>query len=52
MTGKKTKDYRTGKLLMPKEQTHMWDAYNHGEYYLINNGIKKLSIEDLRKAVE
>lgn len=45
MTGKKTSG-------MAKAKTHVWDAYNHGEYYLRKNNIKKLSIEDLRRAVE
>jgi len=37
MTGVSTK----GK---PKIQTHVLDAYNHGEYYLIKNGIKQIRI--------
>jgi hypothetical protein len=45
-TGKRTKDYATGRLLMPKEQTHVWDAYNHGEYYLIKNNIKKIDLSE------
>jgi len=45
MTGKTT-------MGMAKMRTHMWDAYNHGEYYLITKKIKKLSVADLRKAVE
>jgi hypothetical protein len=45
MTGKRTAG-------MAKLRTHMWDAYNHGEYYLITNKIKHQSIEELRKAVE
>lgn len=44
MTGKSTKN-------MAKIRTHMWDAYNHGEFYLITKGIKKLSIEELRKQI-
>lgn len=52
MTGKHTKDYSTGRLLMPKEQTHMWDAYNHGEYYLITKKIKKQSVEELRNSIK
>lgn len=52
MTGKRTKDYKTGKLLMPKMQTHMWDAYNHGEYYLITKKIKTVSVEELRKSIQ
>ena len=46
MTGKRTKNYETGRLLMPKEQTHMWDAFNHGEYYLIKNNIKKIDLSE------
>jgi hypothetical protein len=52
MTGKHTKDYKTGRLLMAKEMTHMWDAYNHGEYYLITKKIKKQSIDELRRSIQ
>lgn len=52
MTGRHTKDYDTGKLLMPKEQTHMWDAFNHGEYWLLTHNIKQQSIEDLRRSIQ
>lgn len=33
------------------EQTHVLDAFNHGEYYLIGQGIKKLTPEELRKSI-
>lgn len=36
---------------LPHEETHVLDAYNHGEYYLINQGIKKLSVEELRRSI-
>lgn len=36
---------------LPHDQTHVLDAYNHGEYYLIGQGIKKLSPEELRKSI-
>lgn len=29
---------------MAHNKTHMWDAYNHGEYYLIYNRIKSLKV--------
>jgi hypothetical protein len=51
MTGQRTKDPITKKLLMPKEHTHVVDAFNHGEYYLIKSGIRKLDIEDLRQGL-
>lgn len=28
----------------PKAQTHVLDAYNHGEYYLIKNKVKEIRI--------
>lgn len=36
----------TGKFTdkMAHSKTHMWDAYNHGEYYLIYNRIKSLKV--------
>lgn len=40
LTGMRTKDPKTGKKI-PKAQTHVIDAYNHGEYYLRKNGIKE-----------
>lgn len=36
-TGKSTKG-------MAHDKTHVWDAYNHGEYYLIKNRIKTLKV--------
>lgn len=36
-TGKSTKG-------MAHSKTHMWDAYNHGEYHLIYNRIKPLKV--------
>jgi hypothetical protein len=36
---------------LPHDQTHVLDAFNHGEYYLIGQGIKKLSVEELRRSV-
>lgn len=36
---------------MAKLRTHMWDAYNHGNYYLIKNNIKKITVDELRKSI-
>lgn len=36
-TGRSTKG-------MSHDKTHVWDAYNHGEYYLISNRIKPLKV--------
>lgn len=36
---------------MSKIRTHMWDAYNHGNYYLIKNKIKTVSVDELRKSI-
>lgn len=36
---------------MAKIRTHMWDAYNHGNYYLIQSGVKKITPEELRKSI-
>ena len=36
---------------MAKIRTHMWDAYNHGNYYLIKQGIKKITPDELRKSL-
>ena len=36
---------------MAKIRTHMWDAYNHGNYYMIRNKIKKITVEELRKSI-
>ena len=44
MDGKSTKG-------MAKIRTHMWDAYNHGNYYLIKNNIRKITPDDLRKSL-
>jgi len=44
LTGQSTKG-------MPHSQTHVIDAFNHGEYFLIKNGIKKLTVEELRKSI-
>lgn len=38
LTGVRTVDENGKKL--PKPQTHVIDAYNHGEYYLIGKGIR------------
>lgn len=45
MTGKHTSS-------MAKIKTHMWDAYNHGEYYLLTKKIKTISPEELRKSIQ
>lgn len=42
-TGQFTKNPRTGKPI-PKIQTHVLDAFNHGEYYLIINKIKEIDL--------
>lgn len=39
LTGVRTVDENGKKL--PKDQTHVIDAYNHGEYYLIGQGIRR-----------
>lgn len=44
LTGKFTKDPKTGRTTMPKIQTHVIDAINHGEYYLIQNKIKEMTL--------
>ncbi len=36
---------------MAKIRTHMWDAYNHGNYYLVTKGIIKITPDDLRKSL-
>ena len=45
LTGVRTIDEHGKKL--PKEQTHVIDAYNHGEYYLIGQGIRHVGIPKL-----
>lgn len=45
LTGQTTKG-------MAHNKTHVIDAFNHGEWYLIKNGIKKLTIEELRKSIK
>lgn len=37
LTGKSTKG-------MDHSKTHVWDAYNHGEYWLIQNKIKQVQL--------
>lgn len=37
LTGRSTKG-------MDHSKTHVWDAYNHGEYYLVKNKIKQVKI--------
>jgi hypothetical protein len=44
LTGVSTKN-------LPHDQTHVLDAFNHGEYYLIGQGIKKLTADELRKSI-
>lgn len=45
MTGKSTKG-------MAHNRTHMWDAYNHGEYYILKNKIRKQTVEELRRSIK
>lgn len=45
MTGQHTVHPVTKKPLMAKTQTHVIDAFNHGEYYLIKNGIKQIDLK-------
>lgn len=44
LTGLYTKDPKTGRATMPKAQTHVTDAINHGEYYLIQHKIKEMTL--------
>jgi hypothetical protein len=33
---------------VPKIQTHVMDALNHGEYYLIKNGLKEIDLREFK----
>lgn len=44
MTGQRTVDPVTKRPLMPKIHTHVIDAFNHGEYWLIKNKIKQIDL--------
>lgn len=44
LTGHFTKDPKTGRELMPHSRTHVIDAFNIGEYWLVHNGIKQVKL--------